>query len=241
MTQLERPEPGYYKIRLKKGERYLPCRIVDATERDEAGRPVEDERFDATLQDRAVHYSIIWPSCSKNPITVDEYIDLMSDDRLRPGGNNPPEETVLEAAAEIAAAAGFLTSAREIIDTVKRTLSLAKRIDEERKAAVADLEAQIKTIEAPYREATADLDSTKKMLLKELAPFVPKGEKVKGDFATASWRSKIEQAAEITDAAAVPREWCRPDAALILEGLRKGATIPGARLTETETHTLVVS
>lgn len=215
-------------------ERNGPWRAVlirDVTERDpETGELLEDQRFEALVNDSLVSIDRVWPWVAKNPISDQEYEELLG--RAQIGHNQPPIEDTLTEAAVIAAEACFLTEPAKLVDTVKRAIYLLGKLDEERKLATAVKRSEVAEIELPYKQAHADLTSAKAVMMAEIVKLF-RGEPIRGD--TAQAHKRTVKKLEITDATKIPRQYLVPDADLIEAALKKGAVIDGATLKEVQT------
>lgn len=227
------PRPGKYRIRTERGGPWRAVLIRDVTERDpETGELLEDQKWEALVNDSLVSIDRVWPWAAKNPISDAEYEELLHRARTGIGANNPPPDNALDEAAVIAAEACFITEPAKLVDTVKRATWLLGKLDEERKDAVAEKRAEIAAVELPYRQAHADLASAKAVMMAEIVKLF-RGEPIRGDTAQAVKRTVKKL--EITDATKIPREFLVPDADLIEAALKKGAVIDGAVLKEVQT------
>lgn len=233
-VHLNTPVAGCYRRRFRRGEPYSAIAILDVTPRDEEGRYVADQTFEAFVDGKLTDIDRVWPA--GDPIEEAEYLALLEANRLAIGGNNPPPATLLEEAAALAADAPFMTDTAEKIDAVKRITGLKAELVTARREATAELAAQQVEIETPYEAAMDNLDAAKEALLAEIHTARKAGETLRGRYASAFGRKIGTLLIEAADQ--IPREFCSPDESKIKAALKAGQVVPGARLAVGEATTV---
>lgn len=230
---IDHPAPGFYTRRMTKAGPVCAICIMDVTELDGNGEPLEDVRLEAFVNGVQVPVESVWPA---KPCDAEEYARILEANRSAIGGNNPPEATPIEQARDMLDVVDFLTATADQIDAVKRINGLIAGIAAERKGIAEQYDQAKAAAIAEHKEVDQLLADAKAKLLACIAEVREDGETIRGRYASAFGRT--ERRLVIEDVAAIPARFMAPNVKAIEAALKAGEDVPGAYLDSREVTTV---